>query len=66
MNVAELDWWEREKLFTTKDYEAIRKARMTPWQEIDESWAETEAGRMELHDIIMRKYHDEEFLAGML
>ena len=66
-NVLTMPWWEREKLLTPKDKEAIRKAKScSDWTEIDENSAETEAGRYELHDIIMRKYHREEFRVGML
>lgn len=66
MNVALMHWWEREKLLTEKDKEAIRRARQTCWEEISEDWAETEAGRYELHHIIMTKYHNDEYRAGML
>lgn len=59
-------WWEREELLTDKDKEAIREAKEKAWTEIDENAAETEAGRYELHNIIIRKYHNEEFYAGLL
>lgn len=65
MSVASMPWWEREKLFTQKDKEAIKKAIQSYYADIDESWAETEAGRCELRSIIRRKYHHEEFVAGM-
>lgn len=43
-------WYNRaddkcERLYTPKDKEAIAKARSLDWTEIDEDWAETEAGR---------------------
>jgi hypothetical protein len=60
-----LPWWEREKLLTEKDKQAIQRAIYSNWEDIDESWAETEAGKNELHSIIMRKYHQEEFKAGI-
>lgn len=66
MNPKLLPWWEREKLFTPKDKEAIQRAINSYYADIDEDWAETDAGRAELHSIIMRKYHNEEFLAGLL
>jgi len=65
-NVASLMWWEREKLLTEKDREAILQAKDLPWPEIDEEAAETEAGRYELHQVAIRKYHNEEFHAGIL
>lgn len=66
MSITELvDRWELEKLLTDRDREAISRARDCDWTEIDEDWAETELGRKELHDIIVTKYHDEEFRAGM-
>ena len=64
-NVLTMPWWDREKLFTQKDKEAIEKAKASRWEDIDEDWAETEAGRDELHSIIMRKYHRDEYRAGM-
>ena len=66
MNAAELPWWEREKLLTERDKQAIQRAIHSHYADIDEGWAETEYGRAELHSIIMRKYRQEEFLAGML
>ena len=51
---------------TEKDKRAIEKAQASDWTEIEEDWAETEAGREELHRITMRKYHREERFAGML
>ena len=61
-----LPWWEREKLLTAKDKEAIQRAIHARWTEISEDWAETELGREELHHIILRKYHQEEEMAGIL
>ena len=58
-SVCSLPWWEREKMLTPKDKEAIAEG-------LDEDCAETEAGRYELRSIKMRKYHDEEYSAGML
>lgn len=66
MKYESLPWWEREKLLTAKDKEAIQKAINSHYGDIDESWAETEIGKEELRKIARRKYHDEEFLAGML
>ena len=66
MNAADMPWWEREKLLTPKDQEAIMRAIYADYADIDESWAETEAGKYELRNIISRKYHDEEFRAGIL
>lgn len=64
--VSDLPWWEREKLLTEKDRVAIREAKDADWMDIDENAAETEAGRYELHCIVTRKYHNEEYLAGLL
>lgn len=65
-NVLAKPWWEREALFTQKDIEAISRARRTPWEDIDESWAETAAGKAELHDIIRSKFHRAESAAGVI
>ena len=65
MDPAHLPWWEREKLLTDKDKQAIQKAVNRHYADIDENWAETELGREELRKIARRKYHDEEWLAGM-
>ena len=65
-DVSKMPWWEREKLLTEKDKEAIVKAKGQYFGDIDENSAETEAGRYELHSIFMRKYHRDEYLAGML
>ena len=62
---SNLPWWEREKLLTQKDKEAIQKAIQSYYADIDENWAETELGREELRGIARRKYRDEEWLAGM-
>lgn len=59
-------WWQEEALLTKKDKEAIEKAKSQDWTEIDENTAETVIGRKKLHDIIMTKYHNEEFQAGIL
>ena len=64
MRASEMPWWEREKLLTRTDREAIGKARECDWTEIDEDWAETEAGRYELHNIIVSKYHYDEYKSG--
>lgn len=65
-DVRSLPWWEREKLFTAKDKEAIQRAIYASWEEIEEDWADTEAGRLELDWIRSRKMHRDEFNAGML
>lgn len=59
-------WWERERLFTGKDREAIARAKELPWEEIDETTAETVAGMEEIKDIRSRKFHRAEYMAGML
>ena len=63
--INKLPLWEREKLFTDRDRQAIQRAINSSWTEIDLSWAETEAGRCELKSITSRKYHNDEFLAGI-
>lgn len=65
MDAAALQWWEREKLLTERDKQAIQRAIHSHYADIDEGWAETEYGRAELHSIVMRKYHNEEFMAGI-
>ena len=61
-----MPWWERERLFTDADRKAIKKAIYSRWEDIDEDSAETEAGRAELHSIIMRKFRHDEFQSQML
>ena len=65
-NALTIPWWKREALLTQKDKEAISRARKTPWEDIREDWAETNAGKMELHEMIMGKYHRAEAAAGMI
>ena len=65
-DISSMPWWEREKLLTPKDKEAINRAKQSDWTMIEEDWAETEAGRLEVHDIMMSKYHREEYQAGIL
>jgi len=60
------EWWEREALYTRKDRDAIERAECSRWEDIDEDWAETEAGRIEVHDIKMRKFHHDEMISDML
>ena len=66
MDVSNLQWWEREKLLTDKDKEAIQKAIYSRWEDIDINSAETDAGKVELESIISSKRHRQEWLAGML
>lgn len=66
MDVSKMPWWEREKLLTDKDKDAIAKARGQHYGDIDEGAAETDAGRYELHALVMRKYRREESLADQL
>lgn len=61
-----MTWWEREKLLTKQDKDAISRAKKSDWTEIDEDWAETDAGRYEIHQIIISKYHDDELGTEML
>lgn len=58
-------WWEEERLLTEKDKAAILLAKSQDWTEIDENTAETVIGRKRIHDIIMRKYHRDEYRTGM-
>lgn len=51
---------------TEHDKALVEKARGMCWEDINEEDAETEEGRAELHRIIMRKYHYDEWKAGML
>ena len=65
-NALTMPWWEREALFTQRDKEAVSRARVTPWEDIREDWAETAAGKAELRDMIRRKFHMAEASAGMI
>lgn len=58
-------WWEEEKLLTQKDRDAIAKAKTQDFGEIDENSAETDIGRKQLRRIALKKYHYEEFFAGL-
>lgn len=58
-------WWEEEKLLTERDRAAIEEARGQHYGNIDENAAETELGRRYLRDMALRKYHREEFSAGL-
>lgn len=51
---------------TEKDKALVEKARHQRWEDIDEDAADTEEGRKALHDIAIRKYHYDEYKAGML
>ncbi len=51
---------------TEHDKLLVEKAEHMCWEDIDENAAETEEGRWRLHRIIMRKYHYDEWQAGML
>ena len=51
---------------TEKDKALVEKARHQRWEDIDEDAADTEEGRRALHDIAIRKYHYDEYKAGML
>lgn len=64
--VAGMMWWEEDRLLTEKDKEAIEKAKKQSWTKIDEDSAETLIGKRRLHSIAMRKFHYEEFQAGLL
>lgn len=66
MITTDLAWWERERLFTPKDKEAIERARRSRWEDIKVDWAETEVGREEVRSIALREYHRAEGKAGML
>lgn len=65
MSAGNLPWWEREKLLTAKDREAIQRAIYTRWEDIDETLAETDAGREEIRRIQLRKMNADEFAAGI-
>ena len=54
------------KQLTEKDRQAIQRANASRWEDIDESWAQTEAGRNEVHRIMTRKYHRDEHSLGIL
>ena len=64
--ITKLTWWERQKLLTEKDKEAIQRAIYERWEDIDIDSAETDAGKVELESIISSKRHRQEWLTGML
>lgn len=51
---------------TKHDLDLYNKAKGMRWEDIDEDLAETEVGRVALHDLAIRKMHYEEFRCGML
>lgn len=51
---------------TDHDKALVEKAKTQCWEDIDEDSAETEEGRKAIHDIAIRKYHYDEYKAGML
>jgi len=51
---------------TDHDKALVEKAKTQRWEDIEEDEAETEEGRKALHDIAIRKYHYDEYKAGML
>lgn len=63
--ISAIPWWEREKMLTAKDKEAIYKAKHSYSEDIKEDWAETEVGKYEVRQICKHNYHREEFMAGM-
>lgn len=55
-------------MLTEKDLKLIEEANKisyTRWDLINEDKADTPEGREELHRIKMRKYHTEEYYAGL-
>ena len=56
----------QDKPIPEHDQELINKARSQRWEEIDEDAAETEDARTILHDIIIHKYHREEYRFGVI
>ena len=64
--IVDMPWWEREKLLTAKDKDAVQRAIYAAWEEIDTDWAETDAGRYELDRIRSSKMHRDEYAAGLL
>lgn len=66
LDIRCLPWWEREKMLSAKDREAIYEARCLDWTEIDPDRADTPAGRVEIRDILTSKYHREEDSADIL
>ena len=48
------------------DKRLVQEAMYKRWEEIDEDEAETEERRQKLHEIAVRKYHQDEYLHGIL
>ena len=63
--IRSLPWWERERMLTDKDRDAIHTARCLDWTEINPDSAETIAGKIEIKNILTTKYHREETSAGI-
>ena len=51
---------------TEHDKQLVARAKNQCWEDIDEDLAETPEGRQALHDIAIRKYHYDEYKAGMI
>lgn len=51
---------------TDHDKALVERAKHLRWEEIEEDEAETEEGKQALHDIAVRKYHYDEYKAGIL
>lgn len=67
--ISKMMWWERARLLTEKDKEAIIRAKRVPpvhYDEINPDWAETEAGRYEIEQIALSKIHRLEYREGMI
>lgn len=62
-----MDWIEKEKRLTPHDRELLLEAEGMDWTETAdlEDEMETPEGREFMHDLTRRKYHAEEFAAGM-
>ena len=48
------------------DRRLVQQAIYKRWEEIDEDAAETAEGKAKLHEIAVRKYHQDEYLHGIL
>jgi hypothetical protein len=52
-------------MMTERDELIIKEAYKKSWTDIDEDEADTPEGRQALHEIILGKYHREEYSSGL-
>ncbi|MBR4228040.1 MAG: hypothetical protein IKR72_02955 [Bacteroidales bacterium] len=53
-------------MMSEHDKQLVESSRHKRWEDINEDEAETPEGKQALHDIAVRKYHYDEYRAGMI